>query len=57
MIAIKAMVILLYSLAKGSYNMLGKTFDTDRSLIYRWAKEAGLSFDDPVVGGDPGNRV
>ena len=51
-IALKAMVILLYSLAKGSYNMLGKIFDRDRSLIYRWIKEAGLSFDDPVIDGD-----
>jgi transposase-like protein len=51
-IALKAMVVLLYSLAKGSYNMLGKIFDRDRSLIYRWIKEAGLSFDDPVIEGD-----
>ena len=51
-IALKALVVLLYSLAKGSYNMLGKIFDRDRSLIYRWIKEAGLSFDDPIVQGD-----
>ena len=51
-IALKAMVVLLYSLAKGSYNMLGKIFGRDRSLIYRWIKEAGLSFDEPIVDGD-----
>ena len=51
-IALKAMVVLLYSLAKGSYNMLGKIFTRDRSLIYRWIKEAGLSFDDPSIDGD-----
>ena len=51
-IALKALVVLLYSLAKGSYNMLGNIFDRDRSLIYRWIKEAGLSFDDPLIDGD-----
>ena len=51
-IALKALVVLLYALAKGSYNMLGKIFDRDRSLIYRWIKEAGLSFDDPPVDGE-----
>jgi len=51
-IALKALVVLLYSLAKGSYNMLGTIFGRDRSLIYRWIKEAGLSFDDPTVDGD-----
>jgi len=49
--ATKAMCVILYSLAKGSYNMLGKVFDRDRSLIYRWIKEAGLSLSDPDVGG------
>ena len=51
-IALKALVVLLYSLAKGSYNMLGTIFGRDRSLIYRWIKEAGLSFDNPVIEGD-----
>ena len=30
--------------------MLGKIFGRNRSLIYRWIKEAGLRFDEPVVG-------
>lgn len=51
-IALKAMVVMLYSLGKGSYNMLGKFFGRDRSLIYRWVKEAGLSFDDPEIDGE-----
>ena len=51
-IALKALVVLLYALAKGSYNMLGTIFNRDRSLIYRWIKEAGLSFDEPYVGGE-----
>ena len=49
-IALKALVVLLYALSKGSYNMLGKIFGRNRSLIYRWIKEAGLKLDDPVVG-------
>jgi transposase len=50
--ALKALVVMIYSLGKGSYNMLGKFFKRDRSLIYRWIKEAGLSFDDPNADGD-----
>ena len=51
-IALKALVVLLYSLAKGSYGMLGKIFGRDPSLIYRWIKEAALSFEEPVVEGE-----
>jgi transposase len=51
-IALKALVVLLYTLGKGSYNMLGKIFGRNRSLIYRWIKEAGLKFDDPVIDGE-----
>ena len=50
--ALKALVVLFYSLAKGSYNMLGKIFGRDRSLIYRWIKEAGLKLDEPVIEGE-----
>jgi transposase len=51
-VALKALVVLLYALAKGSYGMLGKIFGRNRSLIYRWIKEAGLSFDEPTVEGE-----
>jgi len=51
-IAMKALVVLFYTLAKGSYNMLGKIFNRDRSLIYRWIKEAGLRFDEPEIEGE-----
>jgi transposase len=50
--ALKALCILFYSLGKGSYGMLGKIFDRDRSLIYRWIKQAGLSTKEPTVTGD-----
>lgn len=48
----KALVILFYSLGKGSYNMLGKIFGRNRSLIYRWVKEAGLATDKPCIDGE-----
>ena len=49
-IALKALCVLLYSLGKGSYNMLGKLFGRNRSLIYRWIREAGLRTDIPEIG-------
>ncbi len=32
----KALVVILYSLGKASFGMLGKLFDRSRSLTYRW---------------------
>jgi len=51
-VAMKALVVLFYALAKGSYGMLGKIFGRNRSLIYRWIKEAGLSLDEPFIDGE-----
>ena len=34
----KALSVLLYSLGKASYGMLGKLFDVERSTVYRWIK-------------------
>jgi len=31
--------------------MLGKLFGRNRSLIYRWIREAGLSMPEPVIDG------
>ena len=50
--ALKALCVLLYSLGKGSYNMMGKLFGRNRSLIYRWIREAGLNTDEPAINGD-----
>ncbi len=50
-VALKALCVLLYSLGKGSYNMLGKLFNRNRSLIYRWIREAGISTDEPAIDG------
>jgi len=51
-IALKALCVLIYSLGKGSYNMLGKLFGRNRSLIYRWIREAGLRTEIPEVSND-----
>jgi transposase-like protein len=51
-VALKALCVLLYSLAKGSYNMIGKLFDRNRSLIYRWIREAGINTEEPVIDGE-----
>jgi len=51
-LALKALCVLLYSLAKGSYNMMGKLFGRNRSLIYRWIREAGISTEEPAIDGE-----
>jgi len=51
-VAMKALCVLIYALAKGSYSMMGKLFDRNRSLIYRWIREAGLNTDEPVIDGE-----
>ena len=48
-VALKALCVLFYSLGKGSYNMLGKLFSRNRSLIYRWIREAGLNTEEPSI--------
>jgi transposase len=50
--ALKALVVIFYSIGKCSYGMLAKIFKRDRSLIYHWVKEAGLSCELPAVGGE-----
>jgi transposase-like protein len=50
--ALKALCVVLYSLGKGSYNMLGKIFGRNRSLIYRWIREAGVCTSEPVIDGE-----
>ena len=51
-IALKALCVVFYSLGKGSYNMLGKIFKRDRSLIYRWIREAGLNTEETLIDGE-----
>ena len=40
LVAKKAMAVVLYSLAKASFGMLGNVFGVSRALAYRWIKEA-----------------
>lgn len=48
----KALIFLLYSLAKASYTMLGKLFNICPSQIYRWIAKEGESLPEPSVSGD-----
>jgi len=51
-VAKKALCVLLYSMAKGSFRMLGRILDTHYTLVYRWIREFGESLPEPVVSGN-----
>lgn len=48
----KALAVILYSLGKASFNMLGKIFGHSPSLLYRWIVEEMDKLPDPEVPGD-----
>jgi transposase-like protein len=48
----KTTTIVLYSLAKASFDMLGKVFGVSRALTYRWIKEAGEALPEPEMPDD-----
>ncbi len=48
----KALAIVLYSLAKASFGMLGKVFGVSRSLTYRWIRDEAQALPEPEVPGD-----
>lgn len=48
----KALAVILYSLSKASFNMLGKIFGHSPSLIYRWIVEEMAKLPEPSVPGD-----
>ena len=48
----KAMCVTLYSLGKGSFNMLARIFDTWPSLVYRWIVEAGAKLPAQEISGE-----
>ena len=48
----KALAVVLYSLAKASFGMLGKVFGVSRSLTYRWIRDEADTLPDPEVPGD-----
>ena len=47
----KALCILLYAMAKGSYRMMGRLLDVDHTLVYRWIRAFGESLPEPEVSG------
>ena len=48
----RALAIVLYSLAKASFGMLGKVFGVSRSLAYRWIRNEAEALSEPEVPGD-----
>ena len=48
----KALCILLYAMAKGSYRMLGRILKIDHTLVYRWIRDFGESLPEPEIPGD-----
>ncbi len=48
----KALAVILYSLGKASFGMLGKIFGQSRSLTYRWIVEEAAKLPEPVISGD-----
>jgi transposase len=47
----RALAVILYSLGKASFNMLGHIFGVSRSLTYRWIKEEAAKIAVPLVSG------
>ena len=47
----KALCVLLYAMAKGSFRMMGKILNTDHALVYRWIRAFGESLPEPDVSG------
>jgi transposase len=45
----KAMCILLYAMAKGSFRMMGRILNRSHSLIYRWVREFDEALPEPEV--------
>ncbi len=48
----KALAVILYSLGKASFNMLGKIFGHSPSLLYRWITEEMEKLPEPAIPGD-----
>jgi transposase-like protein len=48
----KALCILLYAMAKGSFRMMGRILGIDHTLVYRWIRAFGEGLPEPEVPGD-----
>jgi transposase len=47
----KALCVLLYAMAKGSFRMIGRILRTDHALVYRWVRAFGEHLPEPAVPG------
>jgi transposase len=47
----KALCVLFYSMAKGSFRMLGRLLETDHTLVYRWIRQFGETLPEPTISG------
>ena len=52
MVVKKALAVILYSLGKASFGMLGKIFGHHRSLTYRWIKAEMAKLPEPEISGN-----
>jgi len=48
----KALCVLFYSMAKGSFRMLGRLLNIDHTLVYRWVRQYGEALPEPVISGN-----
>jgi transposase len=48
----KALCVLLYAMAKGSFRMLGRILDTHYTQVYRWIRQYGESLPEPDIDGN-----
>ena len=48
----KALCILLYAMAKGSFRMMGRILGIDHTLVYRWIRAFGKDLPEPEVSGE-----
>jgi len=48
----KALCVLLYAMAKGSFRMMGRILGVDHALVYRWIRAFGENLPEPEVPGD-----
>jgi len=51
-LAKKALCILLYAMAKGSFRMMGRILKIDHTQVYRWIRAFGESLPEPEIPGD-----
>jgi transposase len=51
-IAKKALCVLLYAMAKGSFRMIGRLLNIDHTLVYRWIRSFGEMLPEQEVSGE-----